>query len=227
MLYLEPEFGERVRTIAPGYFSFEDASRGLESALRTTGAPLRRRSSRARASRSRSPRSRCSRTRASTRSSSAPPTWPTASRRRSPTPATPSPRAGAARSSRSSTPTREAARERLAEAGVAVRDLPGHPYLRASVGAWNDESDLERLLAALVNAVCVYCGSSFGVDGVYLERDADARADARRARHPGRLRRRVGRPDGRARRHHARGRRRGRRRDPAGARGPRDRAPAA
>ena len=30
-----------------------------------------------------------------------------------------------------------------------MRDLPGHPYLRASVGAWNDESDLERLLAAL------------------------------------------------------------------------------
>jgi L-cysteine/cystine lyase len=43
----------------------------------------------------------------------------------------------------------EAARERLADAGVALRDLPGRPYLRASVGAWNDESDLERLLAAL------------------------------------------------------------------------------
>jgi L-cysteine/cystine lyase len=40
-------------------------------------------------------------------------------------------------------------RLRLAEAGVAVRNLPGTPYLRASVGAWNDESDLERLLAAL------------------------------------------------------------------------------
>jgi L-cysteine/cystine lyase len=46
-------------------------------------------------------------------------------------------------------PDPEAARERLAAAGVAVRNLPGHPYLRASVGAWNDESDLERLLAAL------------------------------------------------------------------------------
>jgi len=43
----------------------------------------------------------------------------------------------------------EAARERLAAAGVVVRDLPGTPYLRASVGAWNDESDLDRLLAAL------------------------------------------------------------------------------
>src|SRR3954451_15587820 len=30
MLYVQPEFGERVRTIAPTYGSFEDASRGLE-----------------------------------------------------------------------------------------------------------------------------------------------------------------------------------------------------
>jgi L-cysteine/cystine lyase len=42
-----------------------------------------------------------------------------------------------------------AAGDRLAAAGIAVRDLPGTPLLRASVGAWNDESDLERLLAAL------------------------------------------------------------------------------
>jgi selenocysteine lyase/cysteine desulfurase len=42
-----------------------------------------------------------------------------------------------------------ATRGALAEAGVVIRDLPGTPYLRASVGAWNDESDLERLLAAL------------------------------------------------------------------------------
>ena len=33
--------------------------------------------------------------------------------------------------------------------GRARRNLPGTRYLRASVGAWNDESDLERLLAAL------------------------------------------------------------------------------
>lgn len=38
---------------------------------------------------------------------------------------------------------------RLAASGVTVRSLPGTPYLRASVGAWNDESDLERLLGAL------------------------------------------------------------------------------
>jgi selenocysteine lyase/cysteine desulfurase len=43
----------------------------------------------------------------------------------------------------------ETTRERIAEKGVVVRNLPGTPYLRASVGAWNDESDLRRLLGAL------------------------------------------------------------------------------
>lgn len=42
-----------------------------------------------------------------------------------------------------------AERTRLAEQGVVLRDIPGRPLLRASVGAWNDESDLERLLAGL------------------------------------------------------------------------------
>jgi L-cysteine/cystine lyase len=42
-----------------------------------------------------------------------------------------------------------AVRDRLAAAGVIVRDLPGTRLVRASVGAWNDEDDLERLLAAL------------------------------------------------------------------------------
>jgi selenocysteine lyase/cysteine desulfurase len=40
----------------------------------------------------------------------------------------------------------EATRDRLGAAGVLIRNLPGTPYLRASVGAWNDESDLDRLL---------------------------------------------------------------------------------
>lgn len=38
---------------------------------------------------------------------------------------------------------------RLADGGVVLRSLPNRPLLRASVGAWNDETDLERLLAAL------------------------------------------------------------------------------
>ena len=82
-------------------------------------------------------------------SSSAPPIWPTASPPRSPDAGyTVAPR-GRSTLVAFEYPDPPAARERLAEAGVAVRDLPGHPYLRASVGAWNDESDLERLLAAL------------------------------------------------------------------------------
>ena len=40
-----------------------------------------------------------------------------------------------------------AVNERAREAGVLIRELPGRNLLRASVGAWNDESDLERLLA--------------------------------------------------------------------------------
>jgi selenocysteine lyase/cysteine desulfurase len=39
--------------------------------------------------------------------------------------------------------------ERLAAAGVIVRSIPGEELVRASFGGWNDESDLDRLLAAL------------------------------------------------------------------------------
>jgi len=42
-----------------------------------------------------------------------------------------------------------AANERAHDAGVLIRDIPGRAMLRASVGAWNDETDLERLLAVL------------------------------------------------------------------------------
>jgi selenocysteine lyase/cysteine desulfurase len=42
-----------------------------------------------------------------------------------------------------------ATRAVLEDAGVLVRDLPRTDLLRASVGAWNDEADLERLLTAL------------------------------------------------------------------------------
>jgi L-cysteine/cystine lyase len=43
-----------------------------------------------------------------------------------------------------------AVRDRLQAAGVTVRDLPGAGRLRASAGAWNDEDDLQRLLTALM-----------------------------------------------------------------------------
>src|SRR5215207_6299233 len=47
------------------------------------------------------------------------------------------------------TPGSEELPARLAEQGIVMRNLPGTVYVRASVGAWNDESDLERLLAAV------------------------------------------------------------------------------
>jgi L-cysteine/cystine lyase len=48
-----------------------------------------------------------------------------------------------------SSPDPVAEREQLAGHGVIVRNIPGRPWLRASVGAWNDEEDLDRLLRAL------------------------------------------------------------------------------
>ncbi len=46
-------------------------------------------------------------------------------------------------------PDPEHERERLRQHGVIVRNIPGTPWLRASVGAWNDEDDLDRLIGAL------------------------------------------------------------------------------
>ena len=46
-------------------------------------------------------------------------------------------------------PDAEKERQHLAESGCIVRNIPGRPWLRASVGAWNDEHDIDRLLAAL------------------------------------------------------------------------------
>ena len=38
---------------------------------------------------------------------------------------------------------------RMAQRGVLVRYLPGRGLVRASVGAWSSERDLERLLDAI------------------------------------------------------------------------------
>jgi L-cysteine/cystine lyase len=40
----------------------------------------------------------------------------------------------------------------LESEGVLVRSIPGTPYVRASVGFWNDARDLERLVAGLARA---------------------------------------------------------------------------
>ncbi len=46
----------------------------------------------------------------------------------------------------STDPPAEAAR--LLDAGLLVRDLPGTPYVRASVGGWTSDDEVERLVAA-------------------------------------------------------------------------------
>ena len=46
-------------------------------------------------------------------------------------------------------PDNEAESGRLLAEGLLVRHLPGTPYVRASVGAWTSEAELERLAAAI------------------------------------------------------------------------------
>ena len=46
-------------------------------------------------------------------------------------------------------PDPEAERDALSSHGVILRNIPSTPWLRASIGAWNDEEDLERLIGAL------------------------------------------------------------------------------
>ena len=148
MLYVQPEFGERVRTIAPTYGSFEDASRGPGVDAAGERAALRRRRF-ARGARVLVRRAaKCSSRPISTRRGARGRSGGDVRRRAGRGGYTVAPaRPLDARLVR--VPEPADARQRLADAGIAVRDLPGTPYLRASVGAWNDESDLERLLAAL------------------------------------------------------------------------------
>jgi selenocysteine lyase/cysteine desulfurase len=148
MLWLDPEFGERVRTIAPGYTAFDDASRGLESTFRAGGRRFDSALGREAVAFSlaaldvlvgadldalmEQATDLADRYAAALAEAG----YNVAARGRSTLVSF-------------EYPDPPGTRERLAEAQIAVRDLPGQPYIRLSTGAWNDESDLERLLAAL------------------------------------------------------------------------------
>ena len=86
---------------------------------------------------------------------SAPPRWRSASARVWPTPGETS---SCPRSARRSSPGARRSRSRptssngLAEAGVIVRDLPGRGLVRASVGWWTSDDDLERLAGRAVRS---------------------------------------------------------------------------
>jgi len=149
MLYLAPEFRSRVRAVAPAYMNFEHVLEGMDSPLRTDARRFdtpslpregvafslaalgvleaagldwvlaRGRDQAARLAAMLAERGRT----VAPRGDSTLVAWEDADP--------------------------EAARDRLAQAGVILRNLPGTSLLRASVGAWNDDDDLERLLAAL------------------------------------------------------------------------------
>jgi selenocysteine lyase/cysteine desulfurase len=149
MLYLEPAFRDRLRATAPAYTNFEDASRGLDSPLHTDArrfdAPsiarevtaftvaavrfLRAAGFDAVQARGRGLAGRLAEALAESGRAVAPRgdttlvAWEDAD-----------PPATAAR---------------LAAGGVVVRHLPGRSLLRASVGAWNDDADLDRLFRGL------------------------------------------------------------------------------
>jgi L-cysteine/cystine lyase len=46
-------------------------------------------------------------------------------------------------------PEAETLPARLGERGIVVRSLPGTTYVRASVGAWNNQTDLDLLMSAI------------------------------------------------------------------------------
>lgn len=147
MLYLEPGFAERLSVVGPSWVSFEDTARGLDSPLRDDA----RRFDTPSLSREAAAFSLASvrllegydgrHARAAALAGSL--AAELAERGR-----TVAPRAETTLVSWED-PDPPATRARLAEAGVVIRDLPGTGLLRASVGAWNDDTDLERMLSAL------------------------------------------------------------------------------
>ena len=150
MLYVAPEFRERVPSLVASYVTLSDPAAGLEAkrwpdgrAWDTAGARRRDVALRARLARASSAR------RAGTRSTPAASSW----RRASPTMLADRGRTVRPRGDTTlvawECDDAAAVNERAREAGVLIRELPGRDLLRASVGAWNDESDLERLLAVV------------------------------------------------------------------------------
>jgi L-cysteine/cystine lyase len=149
MLYVSPAFRGQVRTIAPSYMSFSDASKGLDSPLRETAqrfdTPSLAREALAFSGASLAVLEGAGLDAVHERGRGLAVRLVEMLQERG--------RTVAPRGDTTLVAWEEddppAARARLVEAGVIVRDLPGRPYLRASVGAWNDETDLERLVAAL------------------------------------------------------------------------------
>src|SRR3954447_21957761 len=150
MLYVAPELRERLRTIAPSYTSFSDASQGLESPLRDTAqcydTPSLSRESVAFSLAALGVLERHGLAAVQERAASLALRLIALLEERGPPTAPRGDGPPLVSWVEADPPT---TRTMLGDAGVVIRDLPGRPYLRASVGAWNDEEDLQRLVAAL------------------------------------------------------------------------------
>jgi L-cysteine/cystine lyase len=149
LLYLAPEFRDRVRTMAPSYLSFEDASLGFESALkphaRRHDTPSLARESIAFSVASFGVLREADLAAVLARG---PALAALLAERLAAHGRTVAPR-GHTTLVAFEDDDPEGLRDRLFEAGVFVRNLPGTALVRASVGAWSSEDDLERLLAGL------------------------------------------------------------------------------
>jgi selenocysteine lyase/cysteine desulfurase len=147
MLYLEPAFRERLRVLAPSYVCFEDTAQGLDSPLRDDARRFDTPSLSREATAFSLASTRLLRSvddlHARATGLAAGLATELAKRGRTVTPR------GETTLVSWEDPDPPATRERMAEAGVVIRELPGTGLVRASVGAWNDDSDLERLLSAL------------------------------------------------------------------------------
>jgi len=149
LLYLAPAFRDRVRTLAPSYLSFEDASLGFESALKPNArrhdTPSLARESIAFSAASLAVLREADMAAVLARG---PALAATLAERLEAHGRRVAPR-GHTTLVAFEDDDPEGLRDRLFDLGVLVRNLPGTPLVRASVGAWSTEGDLERLLAAL------------------------------------------------------------------------------
>ena len=149
LLYLAPGFRDRVRAMAPSYLSFEDASLGFDSPLkpdaRRHDTPSLAREAIAFSAASLGVLRDADLAAVLARG---PALAETLAERLAAHGRTVAPRDHTTLVAFEDDDP-EATRDRLLEAGVLVRNLPGTPLVRASVGAWSNEDDFERLLAAL------------------------------------------------------------------------------
>ena len=149
LLYVAPAFRDRVRTIAPSYLSFEDASLGFDSSLkpdaRRHDTPSLPRESLAFSAASLAVLREADLAAVLARG---PALAAMLAEQLAAHGRTVAPRDHSTLVAFEDDDP-ETTRDRLHDAGVVVRNLPGTPLVRASVGAWSSEDDLERLLAEL------------------------------------------------------------------------------